>query len=247
MKKWICVYLMLAFSVLGIGIYIRGGDEQIPANEVIVPGMVVNYEAKHSRSSKGGTSTTYAEVISFDLNGTTHRFTRSTSFGWKPKIGRVRQIVVNPARPSSARVRMWTWVEKLCPQAIKQYPVIIVLWIMGLAFFGVGFLGYMYQYEFFRRAIRLQGKVTSYETRRSSKGGTSYVEVISFDFDGQTRTVTSNVGMPFKPKMGTLREIGVDPQNPQCARAQGGGWFYLIFAGAGILLWTFTLFADKFH
>ncbi len=243
MKKWIQVYLLIAFAVLGIAVCIHTdkAQTQTSGTEIIVPGTVVDYEVRSP--SDEDDSTTYAEVISFELNGQTHRFTRGTSFGWKPKIGRVREIVVDPARPSSARVRMWTWVEKVCPQAIKQRPEILFLWFMGLAFFGVGFLGYMYHYEFFRRAIRLQGHVTSYETRRGSKGGTSYVEVISFDFDGQTRTVTSNVGMPFKPKMGTLREIGVDPQNPQRARAQGGVWFYLLFATIGLLMWGVTLFA----
>ena len=242
MKKWICVYVIVAFSVLGIGIYVRSNDEQIPANEVMIPGTVVGYESHRKEGD-----TTYSEVISFNLNGTEHHFTRNLSVNWKPKIGRVRQIMVNPARPSAARVRMWPWLEKIVPQTIKQYPHIFLLWFMGLAFFGVGFLGYMYHYEFFRHAIRLQGYVTSYETRHTSKGGTSYVEVISFDFDGQTRTVTSNIGMPFKPKMGTLREIGVDPQNPQHARAQGGSWFFLLFGFVGMLLWSLTLIADKFH
>lgn len=245
MKKWIQIYLLLAVAVLGIAVctHTEKARTQTSGTEIIVPGTVVDYAVEHSRTSKGGSSATYAEIISFNLNGTEHRFTRGTSFGWKPKIGRVREIIVDPARPQQARVRMWTWAEKICPQAIKQYPQILFLWFMGCAFFGVGFLGYMYHYEFFRRAIRLQGHVTSYETRRGSKGGTSYVEVISFDFDGQTRTVTSNVGMPFKPKMGTLREIGVDPQNPQRARAQGGNWFWMIFATIGLLMWGVTLFA----
>lgn len=244
MKKWIQVYLLIAFAVLGIAVCLHNEKTSVAKNaaEVIVPGTVVNYEVRHSKNGA-----TYAEVISFHLDGTEHRFTRSTSFGWKPKIGRVRQIVVNPARPSSARVRMASWLEKTVPQAIKQYPQMLVLWFMGCAFFGVGWFSYMYHYEFFRRAIRLKGTVTDYTTQTSSKGGTTYVEIVSFNFDDQPRTVKGNVGMPFKPKMGTMREVGVDPKNPQKARVQGGTWMYLIFAGIGLLLWTGTLFAFKFH
>ncbi len=247
MKKWIYVYIVLAFSVLGIAIHIHSGEGKLPAKTVVVPGTVVDYAVKHSRSSKGGTSTTYAEIISFELNGTVHRFTRSISTGWKPKIGRMRQVVVDPAHPQQARVQAWKWVEIVFPRAVKQYPQLLVLWLMGCAFFGVGFLGFMYFYEFFRQAIVVPGHVTSYETRRGSKGGTSYVEVVSYEFDGQTHTVTGTVGMPFKPNMGTLRQIGIDPKNIQKARVRNGTWFWLIFAGVGMLLWMLTFFADKFH
>ena len=121
MKKWIQVYLLIAFAVLGIAVCIHTdkAQTQTSGTEIIVPGTVVDYEVRSP--SDEDDSTTYAEVISFELNGQTHRFTRGTSFGWKPKIGRVREIVVDPARPSSARVRMWTWVEKVRSWVSRLY------------------------------------------------------------------------------------------------------------------------------
>ena len=246
MKKWIYVYVVIIFTVLGVGIYIHS-DKVSPAQETVVSGTVVDYEARQSRDSRGRTSTSYAEIISFELNGTTHRFTRGTSFGWKPKIGRVRKLVVDPARPHHARVQASSWLEKLVPSTLKQYPVIIMLWIMGSAFFAFGWFQVLYDYEFFRRAIRIPGKVTDYDTQVGSKGNVTYVEVVSYDFDGQTRTIKSNVGMPFKPKMGTMREVGVNPDDIQKARVNSGRWFGVIFALAGLLLWSLLLVADKFH
>lgn len=245
MKKWIYVYLFIVFAVLTWGICLH--KVRMPVHEIIVPGTVVDYEVRQSRNSKGRRSTTYAEVISFELNGGTHRFARGMSASWKPKIGRVRNVAVDPAHPANARVRMWTWVETLMPYTLKQYPVILFFWVMGCAFFGVGWFLSLSYYEFFRRAILVRGQVTSYRERRGGKGGTSYYEVVSFDFDGQTRTVEGNVGGPFKPKMGTVREVGVDPQNIQKARVRSGVWFGIIFALVGLGLWASILVADKFH
>ena len=241
MKKWIFFYVLIIFTVLGIGISIH--QNKVTANEVIVSGTVV--DAARRSTSKGGT--TYAEVISFELNGQTHRFARGFASSRYPKMGRVREVAVNPDNPQQARVRMWPWLEKLMPLTLKQYPVIIFMWLMGCAFFGLGWFLFLYHYEFFRRAIIVPGRVTSYEERRGAKGGTTYVEVISYEVDGQTCTVSGTVGMPFKPKMGTPREVGIDPQNLQHVRVRSGGWFGVVFMVAGLVLWGVIVLADKFH
>ena len=121
------------------------------------------------------------------------------------------------------------------------------MWLMGCAFFGLGWFLFLYHYEFFRRAIIVPGRVTSYEERRGAKGGTTYVEVVSYELDGQTCTVSGTVGLPIKPKMGTPREVGIDPQNLQRVRVRSGRWFGVVFMVAGLALWVLIVLADKFH
>ena len=54
---------------------------------------------------------------------------------------------------------------------------------------------------------------------------------------GKVEAVVSNFKSNIKPKIGTKRDVGLDPDNMQIARIREGLWFFLIFAGVGLALW----------
>ena len=240
MKKWIFLYFVIIFAVLGMGIHIH--QDQVTVDEVIVPGTVVD-----AISYQENGETTYAEVIAFELDGTKHRFTRGETFHWVPQKGRVREVAVNPDNPQQARVRTFPWMEKLISPVLRQYPVIIFLWLFGCVFFGFGWLGSMNYYEFFRRAIIIPGVVTSYTSLPGHKGGTVYQEIVSCEFGGQTRMVRARVATSRKPKMGVTREVGIDPEDTQKAYIRYGMPDEIMFAIAGLVLWALILIAPAFR
>ena len=237
MKKWTILYFIILAVVFGVGIYRHADNWEKTA--VIVPGTVV--DAKVHRSSDG--ETTYAEVVSFEFNGEKHQLTRGFSSSGRPKIGRTREVIVNPSNPEHSRVKLAAIWEFLFPSTIKNHPNMGFMWMMGAVFFGVGWFFLTNNYEFFRRAIIVKGTVTSFSTRRGSKGGTSYVEEITFEFDGQQHTVSGMIGRSWKPKIGTVREVGVDPRDINKFRVRGGKWFFGIFLAIGVLLLLVSAFA----
>ena len=91
-------------------------------------------------------------------------------------------------------------------------------------------------YEFFKRAIVVPGRVTSFTTRRGGKGRTSYVEEVTFEFAGEQHTVSGLIGKSWKPKIGTVREVGVDLQHIDKSRVREGKWFFGMFLLIGLVL-----------
>lgn len=225
MKKWIFVYFILAFSVLYLAAIFS--KQNMPTSYVVIPGTVVDASTHLSEGR-----TLYAEVISFELNQQEHRFTRNLSSTIRPQIGRTRQLIVNSKNPFDVHVRTWTWLEKITPKSLRHNPNIIYLWLIGCAFFAVGWFCSMSYYEFFRRAIIVPGEVTS----RTNEGG-MYGAIVSYVIDGKVETVTSNFRSNKKPIIGTKCKVGLNPDNMQIARIREGLWFFLIFAGVGLALW----------
>ena len=228
MKKWIVLYLIIVAVVIGVGVYRHADNWEKTA--VVVSGKVVDAEVHHSDDG-----TTYAEIVSFEFQGTTHQLIRSLS-SRRPKIGVVREVIVNPANPKQARVQLATVWEFLFPSIVKNNPTMGLLWLMGGVFFGVGWFFLLSNYEFFRRAIIVQGKVASFHTQTNTKDGTSYIEDVSFEFDGQQHTVSGMIGRSWKPKIGTVREVGVDPQHIDKSRVREGKWFFGIFLVVGLVM-----------
>ena len=229
MKKWTVLYLIIISVVIGVSV--SRHDDNWEERALIVSGQVVGAEQR--RGSKG--STTYAEVISFELDGETYRFTRDMSSSSYPKMGRARQVIVNPANPRQARVQLAAVWESLFPSVVKNNPTMGFLWLMGGVFFGVGWFWILANYEFFRRAILVKGTVTSFSTRNGRKGRTSYIEEVTFEFDGQQHTVSAIMGKSWEPKIGTVREVGVIPEQMRF-RVREGQWFPGIFLVIGLVL-----------
>lgn len=234
MKKWIVLYIAIISVVIGVSVSRHNDNWEKTA--VVVPGTVVGAESR--RGSKG--RTTYAEVISFELNGATHQFARGMSSSGYPKMGRVRQVIVNPANPKRARVQLAAVWEFLFPSTVKNNPTMGFLWLMGGVFFAVGWFWILANYEFFRRAILVKGTVTSFSTRRGRKGGTSYIEEVTFEFDGQQHTVSGIIGKSWKPKIGAVREVGVIPEQMRF-RLREGQWFPSMFLVIGLVLLVISI------
>ncbi len=94
--------------------------------------------------------------------------------------------------------------------------------ILGCLSFVIGFLLLRSHRNFFKQAIIVPGIVTEY-IRFEGKNGegdrcTLYRKVISFEFDGQTHQFTPRSASSFKPKIGTLCKIGVNPNDIQDVR-----------------------------
>ena len=226
MKKWIVIYFMLAFLVLYLATVFYQSDT--PAKDmVIVPGTVVDISTHFSKGRR-----MYQEIISFEFDQKEYRFKRSVSSSIRPKLGRTRQLIVDPADPNNAHVRTWEWLEKITPQPLRHNPSIMYLWLIGCAFFAAGWFLSVGYYEFFRHAILVPGEVTSFV-----RDGRQYGASVSYSIDNQIKTVTSKFRSNKKPKIGTKCQVGIDPNNMQLVRIKEGLWFFVLFAGVGLLLW----------
>ena len=106
----------------------------------------------------------------------------------------------------------------------------------GLAFLLVGFVGLYLQKQFFERAIKIVGQVTDYEESENREGKPMYRSVVSYEFNGETRTIVSALRTPWKPKIGAPCQVGVDPINPQHARiySKTSFLFFWLFIGFGV-------------
>ena len=131
MKKWIYICAVILYTVVGIGLFIYNGTSQ----EIVVPGQVV--DSKWTQHYRLGT---YSAIVSFELNGHTHRFAREPSSWFKPKIGQVYEVAVDPEHPNRARTLMPSLLEKLLPSVMKQHPDILYPWLVGYICFVLWFL-----------------------------------------------------------------------------------------------------------
>ena len=223
MKKGLCIYLLAVFAVLGAILYTHQSTSY--SDEVDVTGAVVDVRPS-------------SEVIEFHLKGSVHRFSRTISKKQLPAIGSKRLLAVDPADPQKVRVKKGRLFEVLFPRTLKESPLTLFFWLAGCVLCAVGVFWYISYCEFFSRAIIVQGRVTSYKTRHTRKGGVSYIEIVSFNFEGQTRTLFGFFGQPFKPVIGTVREVGIDPNNPQKARLRSGSWIGPVFMLIGLAAWA---------
>ena len=101
---------------------------------------------------------------------------------------------------------------------------------MGLLLFFVGFIGLYLDRQFFQRAIKVPGRVVDYEESENEEGKSIYRVIVSYEFRGETRTITSAIRTSWKPKIGSIRQIGIDPTDLQRAR---------IYSKIPILWWCF--------
>jgi len=122
---------------------------------------------------------------------------------------------------------------------------------VGFGLFALGCFFWIKHIRFFKRAIMLWGKVVDYESYEDSEGTTMYHAVVGYEFDGENRTVVDNsVSSSWKPKIGKIRQVGVDPLNPQDARIYSkipigpvisvGLGLLLLFLGLPSLIQRFT-------
>ncbi len=82
---------------------------------------------------------------------------------------------------------------------IVGYVIIIAL------FGGIGLQRHADDWE--DAAVIVSGQIVGAKPHRSSKGGTTYAEVISFEFDGETYQFTRSFSSSGYPKIGRLREV----------------------------------------
>lgn len=235
MTKWIVGYLLIAFTALGTATYTHWEGE--PVHEFIVSGQVEGY-----KKSGSGRHRSYYEVIAFEFEGKKHSFTSPFPVAVSPRLGKARQVAVNSAHPDQVRIVLWEPLERTLPYSLKQNTDVLLFWLFGCVIFGIGWFSYARYYEFFRRAIIIPGKVTSYDTRRRSKGRTYYLEIVSYTFDEISSTVTDTVSRYEEPKMGTVREVGVDPQNFRRARVRSNDHSRWVAALFGLGLWVIAIF-----
>lgn len=117
------------------------------------------------------------------------------------------------------------------------FPVILV---------GFGYYLLRRHYKFFKNAIRVCGTITSYKSYisrdRHGNSTTTYTPIISFEFDGQQRTVSHPVSSFIKPEIGKLCQVGVNPYNIEEVRVYSKLWLGITWGVfgiglAGLALW----------
>ncbi len=110
---------------------------------------------------------------------------------------------------------------------------------IGIGCFAIGVIGLGRHILFFQRAIKVPGVVSDYITSQGSKGRTMYRAVVSFEFDGKTRTISSSLGKSWKPALGKQCQVGINPTNLNDARIYSRlpmPWGFLIGFGLTFLL-----------
>ena len=99
--------------------------------------------------------------------------------------------------------------------------------LFGILLMGLGCYLWRRHRKFFKHAILVPGAISSYTTYES-KGEhghktTMYTPVISFEFDGKSRTVSYPISSSSKPEIGKAYQVGVNPYNIEEARVYSKG------------------------
>ena len=114
--------------------------------------------------------------------------------------------------------------------------------ILGLLLFLVGFIGLYIDRQFFERAVKVPGKVVDYEESQEN-GKTMYRAIVSYEFQGETRTVTSAVCTSWEPQIGKTCQVGIDPTNWRRARIYHKiPVLWWLFMGVGLALIVMKFF-----
>lgn len=120
--------------------------------------------------------------------------------------------------------------------------------LVGMLFTGVGLLFWFRERNFFKRAIMVRGIVTGISESQSHdsdhKNQTMYSAIVTFEFDGQTRQVTEGSSSSWKPKLGTVRQVGVDPADIQNVRVYSR---FILIMSAGFILLGLSLMGAQLY
>ncbi len=123
-------------------------------------------------------------------------------------------------------------VKKILEAASVEFAGVILCAAGGVAVY--------LESRFFRRAIIVNGVVTSYESKEiktnaayASTSKTVYAPVVQFEFNGEQRYVTGRSFSAEKPRTGTVMQVGIDPQNIYDARLYSKAGYGV----ASALLW----------
>lgn len=117
----------------------------------------------------------------------------------------------------------------------------MILILFGVLCLAIGFWGLHSRRKFFKHAIVVPGVICEYKSyqKRVPRGRevTMYQAVVSFEFDGQSRTLTDAWASSVKPQVGKQCQVGVNPNNVEDARidSKGGTVFYWVFIGFGVI------------
>lgn len=122
-------------------------------------------------------------------------------------------------------------VKKILEVAPAEFAGVILSAAVGVAVYR--------EKRFFKRAIIVNGVVTSYESKEIktnaaySSAQTVYAPIVKFEFAGEQRCVTGRSFSATKPKTGTVMQVGIDPQNIYDARLYSKAGYGV----ASALLW----------
>lgn len=114
------------------------------------------------------------------------------------------------------------FISWLFPGKIWENMGLRLVYLIGWVLFLLGGAILIDAWLFFRRALLVEGKITSFETQvttgKRAQKQTMYAEVISFPFENGTRNVTGSVWTLSRPKMGTVRKVGIRPDRKNAFR-----------------------------
>ncbi|MGN0016041.1 MAG: DUF3592 domain-containing protein [Candidatus Avelusimicrobium sp.] len=123
--------------------------------------------------------------------------------------------------------------------AVKKILEVAPAEFAGVILGAVGGVAVYREKRFFKRAIIVNGVVTSYASKEIktnaaySSAQTVYAPVVKFEFDGEERYITGRSFSATKPKTGTVMQVGIDPRNIYDARLYSKAGYGV----ASALLW----------
>ncbi len=123
---------------------------------------------------------------------------------------------------------------------------------LGIIVFFIGFFCRRSDHNFFKTAIKVEGKITAYRPKdiyntERREYERVYYPIISFQFDGEEREITDNNYSYYKPPLGFRRQLGINPQDSNDVRVYSGesellDWFFMflgiacLFCGGAVTL-----------
>ena len=108
--------------------------------------------------------------------------------------------------------------------------------LFGVVFVAIGLWKLYSRHKFFKKAIIIQGVITGYKSYRDD-GTTMYTPIATFEFDGQKRECVDSFSSSWKPTIGKLCKIGVNPNNIEEARIYSTGEtiFWWVWVGIAVI------------
>lgn len=134
----------------------------------------------------------------------------------------------------------------------------MLTFLVGVIAFVTGFVLMRKNNNFFKTAIKVEGKVTAYKSKQIYNREMRcyekvYYPIISFTFDGEPMEVIDDNYSSYTPLIGQRRQVGINPQNIQDVRVYSfedqlwNGIFMLaglffIFGGGVVTVGTILFF-----
>lgn len=242
--------VFICFLLFILGFCVVSKEKKFFKHAIIVYGTVVDV------ADSGGI---YAPVVEFEYNGEVRRINGSVSTQSMPVKGSKMEVGIDPNNPKEARLNqmgtnmliggllmglssiaafVYLGGNMLHGSKISEMAALIVAALMAVSFFFVGLCLFIKDIKFFKKAIMVQGTVVGVLPLRRT-----YCTVVEFEYNGQTRRVSSRESSSKMPIYGQKIMVGINPTNTLDVRVKTTGLklFPIIFMLVGGIVSLFMI------